>query len=95
MGRVRGSRPSTPAEPHCPPQDGTWDSRYVPEKYARYVEWCEAWGRKRTCRSDDVERALFSIGPTVRHLCCGAALAEISRVEVRVTRCPSLRDSIA
>lgn len=48
--------------------DGTWDSRYDADKYAHYVEWCEGWGRKRRCRSDDVERALFSIGPTVRRL---------------------------
>ncbi|WP_131811357.1 hypothetical protein [Mycolicibacterium monacense] len=48
--------------------DGTWDSRYDDREYANYVEWCGAWGRKFGRRSDDVERALFSFGRTVRRL---------------------------
>lgn len=34
--------------------------------YAQYVRRCEQWARTLGCRSDDVERALFVIGPHVR-----------------------------
>jgi hypothetical protein len=49
---------------------GTWDSRYDSAKYAEYVEWCIRWADELHCRSDDIERALFDIGPQVRAMYC-------------------------
>jgi hypothetical protein len=34
--------------------------------YARYVELAERWSGHLRCRSDDVERALFELGPKMR-----------------------------
>jgi len=45
---------------------GIWDSRYNSTKYAEYVAWCVRWADELHCRSDDIERALFGIGPHVR-----------------------------
>lgn len=45
---------------------GTWDSRMSAALYAAYVEWADRWADDLNCRSDDVERALFNIGPEIR-----------------------------
>lgn len=45
---------------------GIWDSRYVPERYSDYVQWCGRWARALGCRPDDIERALFNLGPAIR-----------------------------
>ena len=39
--------------------NGTWDSRSDPGKYTHYVDWSERMAHKLSCRSDDIERALF------------------------------------
>jgi len=41
-------------------------STSVAEAYADYVEQAEDWARHLGCRSDDVELALFRLGPRVR-----------------------------
>ena len=45
-----------------------WDSRYSSAEYGAYIRWCERWAAQIGCRSHDVERALFSLGPAVRDL---------------------------
>ncbi len=45
---------------------GVWDSRTDATVYDEYVKWSEARGRTLTRRPDEIERALFSIGPRVR-----------------------------
>jgi hypothetical protein len=45
---------------------GIWDSRYEPRKYLGYVQWCERWAQELGRRSDDIERALFNLGPAIR-----------------------------
>jgi Putative 8-oxoguanine DNA glycosylase OGG-like protein len=45
---------------------GTWDSRNDGAQYSAYVAWSERLARLLGCRSDDVERALFALGPDVR-----------------------------
>lgn len=47
---------------------GIWDSRYDSGKYADYVTWCERWAAQLGCRSDDIERVLFGLGPKVRKI---------------------------
>lgn len=47
---------------------GIWDSRYDAEKYAEYVDWCQRWAYELECRSDDIERALFRMGPQIRKM---------------------------
>ena len=47
---------------------GISDSRSKPKQYAAYVEWCEGWAHRLDCRSDDIERALFSLGPRIRRI---------------------------
>jgi hypothetical protein len=44
----------------------SWDSRGSATLYADYVEWAESSAADLGCRSDDVERALFTMGPRVR-----------------------------
>lgn len=46
--------------------DGIWDSRKSAALYARYVEWAERWADDLRCRPDDIERALFILGPEIR-----------------------------
>jgi hypothetical protein len=46
--------------------DGRWDSRASTEAYGGYVAWAERMARELGCHSDDIERALFTIGPHVR-----------------------------
>lgn len=43
-----------------------WDSRAREMKYGCYVESAERWAGELGCRSDDIERALFTMGPTIR-----------------------------
>lgn len=43
-----------------------WDSRSDAGIYAAYVSWAEQRATDLACRSDDIERALFEIGPAVR-----------------------------
>jgi hypothetical protein len=45
---------------------GTWDSRASAAGYAQYVEWSERQATDLSCRPDDIERALFTLGPEVR-----------------------------
>lgn len=45
---------------------GAWDSRYSPDLYDIYVEWCQRQAVQHECRSDDIERALFGLGSRVR-----------------------------
>jgi hypothetical protein len=45
---------------------GVWDSRYSPDLYDIYVEWCQRQAVQHECRSDDIERALFGLGSRVR-----------------------------
>jgi hypothetical protein len=35
--------------------------------YARHVEWAERVAIELRCRPDDVERALFILGPEIRN----------------------------
>lgn len=43
-----------------------WDSRTSAQQYEKYVHWAQHRAEKLGCRSDDVERALFVIGPDIR-----------------------------
>ena len=45
---------------------GVWDSRRTADHYADYVTWAEHQAIDLDCRSDDVERALFDLGPRIR-----------------------------
>ncbi len=45
---------------------GMWDSRTSANLYRQYVEWAELQARSLHCRPDDIERALFALGPDVR-----------------------------
>ncbi len=45
-----------------------WDSRSRAALYADYVAWAERWAADLNCRPDDVERALFIIGPSIRRI---------------------------
>jgi len=45
---------------------GAWDSRYSPDLYDFYVQWCQRQAVEHECRSDDIERALFGLGSRVR-----------------------------
>lgn len=45
---------------------GIWDSRNTAACYEEYVRWAEARATDLQCRSDDIERALFMIGPEVQ-----------------------------
>lgn len=45
-----------------------WDSRTSAALYAAYVKWADRWAVDLNSRSDDVERALFIIGPKVRRV---------------------------
>ena len=46
-------------------EHGCWDIRKVAELYARYVDVAAMWAHDLGKRSDDIERALFVIGPCV------------------------------
>jgi hypothetical protein len=43
--------------------DGVWDIRKAADLYARYVDVAAMWAHDLGKRSDDIERALFLIGP--------------------------------
>ncbi|HLG66362.1 MAG TPA: hypothetical protein VKV36_00655 [Acidimicrobiales bacterium] len=43
---------------------GTWDIRKDPDAYAEYVRVAREWAGDR-CRPDEIERALFVLGPAV------------------------------
>lgn len=45
---------------------GKWDSRKSAALYADYVDWAERWAEVLNRGPDDVERALFNIGPETR-----------------------------
>jgi hypothetical protein len=45
---------------------GCWDSRSTATNYARYVDWAQQRAKHLRCRPDDVERALFVLGPEIR-----------------------------
>jgi hypothetical protein len=45
---------------------GAWDSRASAENYEWYVRWAARCATELNCRQDDVERALFQLGPRVR-----------------------------
>lgn len=45
---------------------GIWDSRAKADRYGEYVEWASAAACSIGCRPDDVERALFEIGPVFK-----------------------------
>ncbi len=45
-----------------------WDSRAGATHYCRYVSWAEQQAALLDCRSDDVERALFTLGRMVREI---------------------------
>jgi hypothetical protein len=47
---------------------GIWDSRHDPACYRDYIQWCQRWAHELNRRSDDIERVLFVLGPTVRRL---------------------------
>lgn len=44
---------------------GIGNSRATASRYGEYVEWAAGQAARLGCRSDDIERALFTIGPTV------------------------------
>jgi len=44
---------------------GEWDSRYSGRSYARYVTTAADWADSLGAADDDVERALFDLGPAV------------------------------
>jgi hypothetical protein len=48
--------------------DGLWDIRATAAFYGRYVSTSEGWAEGSDWRSDDVERALFVLGPHVRRI---------------------------
>jgi hypothetical protein len=45
---------------------GLWDSRKAATIYRDYVYWSQQWAADLGCRPDDIERALFSLGPAIR-----------------------------
>lgn len=45
---------------------GIWDSRKSASLYGQYVAWAERQAHDLTCRPDEIERALFAIGPGIR-----------------------------
>jgi hypothetical protein len=45
---------------------GSWDIRKTADLYARYVDMAAMWAHDLGKRSDDVERALFVIGPCTK-----------------------------
>lgn len=45
---------------------GSWDIRKVVDLYARYVDIATMWAHDLGTRSDDIERALFVMGPYAR-----------------------------
>jgi hypothetical protein len=45
---------------------GIWDSRARQTTYGRYIETAGRWAGELGCRSDDIERALFTMGPHIR-----------------------------
>jgi hypothetical protein len=45
---------------------GLWDSRKECSKYVEYVNTADDWAKVLGCRPDEVERALFRLGPEVR-----------------------------
>lgn len=48
--------------------EGLWDTRASVELYSRYVTTASAWAAESGWRSDDVERALFVLGPHARSI---------------------------
>jgi hypothetical protein len=47
---------------------GIWDSRKSAGLYREYVEWAERKAHGLDCRPDDIERALFAVGPDIRRV---------------------------
>lgn len=47
---------------------GIWDSRKSAACYDEYVRWAEDRAHELKCRPDDIERALFLLGPDVRQI---------------------------
>lgn len=45
---------------------GIWDSRARQTTYGRYIETAGRWAGELGCRSDDIERALFTMGSHMR-----------------------------
>lgn len=45
---------------------GLWDVRTSAELYRRYVQSASRWASACRCRPDEVERALFALGPKVK-----------------------------
>jgi hypothetical protein len=45
-----------------------WDSRKGANNYDRYVRWAHDRAAELRCRPDDVERALFVLGPDARQI---------------------------
>lgn len=45
---------------------GFWDSRNAAAIYRDYVSWSEQWATDLRCRPDDIERALFTMGPAIQ-----------------------------
>jgi hypothetical protein len=45
---------------------GIWDSRATADLYSQYVAWSEHWAVELRRRPDDIERALFTIGPPLQ-----------------------------
>jgi hypothetical protein len=50
--------------------EGSWDIRKTADLYARYVAVAAYWANELGARSDDIERALFVIGPSARSAWC-------------------------
>jgi len=48
--------------------NGTWDSRTSADRYAGYGDWAVEQSKTFGCRPDDIERALFRLGPAVRKI---------------------------
>jgi hypothetical protein len=42
---------------------GLWDVRTSPELYRRYLHTASTWATSCRCRPDEIERALFTVGP--------------------------------
>jgi hypothetical protein len=45
---------------------GLWDVRRSAELYRGYLQSASRWAKACACRPDEVERALFTLGPSVK-----------------------------
>ncbi len=54
---------------------GIENSRVSSRRYEHYVAWAEEQAGGLRCRSDDIERALFTLGPVVRRLDSESAIS--------------------